>query len=422
MQNDGKKYQLGSNAFWMWPIAVIPGGMTMIALSDGAFIAAGISALFTWILIYLGLRLRVEHKIRTTHFRPRGGEARALPTDVVDPAYADAPQQPLRIKIVDGDALLADVRANARDFADQQRGWRKIRSEAPAGIVILGLGLLSAYSPRYGAIAMGLVIVGFVAAYIVERLIRRGDAADDRTDERPPPDRQAGLLMLRVFGESVIGRAVAVCWWQGGHGWSALLAGPDMMAPEPSVGALVNAYATSDDRIDEIKAEYAREGGLVQTKAEADAALLKYRMDSRYETRLLCDHGIWRYVVDEMAKINEFIVFDLSGVDEVAAGALYELDMILKRVPLGKVLFVIDDETPVEEVEAAAQAMWRRVGGQSPNLADGGGTMLIARFAVDNLLIRAAGGRLDPGFVEEIMWPLGDLIRRDGRNVTGCDR
>lgn len=402
-------------------IAVFLAGFSIFALIDGAYVVAGVLGILAWCSLYLGLRGEVEDRIRTSHFSRRGltedddaPKSRPEPKREALHAPNDGapPGQPLRIDVVDGDAMLADVRKNALDFENSQRGWKNFWAHTWPVLGFFGLCALFWHSVPYGLIALALVVVAAIAVTIHERRQRRENPPMQINRPKTPPDRRTRLLMLRVFGESVIGPAIATAWGQAGYGWPVLLAGPDIMAPPPALGSLVRAYSQASEPFESLKQTYAGSGALVRTIADADAALSIYRNTPAHETRLLCDHDVWQYLVEETAKAVQYIVFDLSGVDESAAGALYELDMVLQRVPLDQVLFVVDYETPIAGIEAAARAIWSRVEQSSPNSKSSGSTMLLARFRVDNLLRRAAAERLDPDLIEEIMWPIGDLIRR----------
>jgi hypothetical protein len=67
-----------------------------------------------------------------------------------------------------------------------------------------------------------------------------------------------------------------------------------------------------------------------------------------------------------LAAEADSVLMDLRSFSPSNQGCIFELQQLLKTVPLDRVVFLIDDTTDRAFLEQALQEAWARVGAKSP--------------------------------------------------------
>jgi len=147
------------------------------------------------------------------------------------------------------------------------------------------------------------------------------------------------LLILRVFGRGGIARAIADVW-QLDEGATTLLAGPEWMDQNPDP-MTVFAAADAPDPLAAIGAR----GKAIRNSGDLAVALDRRKVDFFRQHVLICDHGVWREAVTRLVDQADYVLFDLSGFHGDAEGCRFELELLMERVPIDRVLYVIDAKT-----------------------------------------------------------------------------
>lgn len=180
---------------------------------------------------------------------------------------------------------------------------------------------------------------------------------------RGAPAATGALLMLRVFkpsdrSEAFTDRFLAR-WRFAGPVW--MIAGPD----------LAGAYMEPDEF-------FAFLGRRLHERFIASAAELPARLlalddrrdpDSRFRVNeLYCSNITWRDAAVALIDHADVVLLDLRELTNERAGTLYELEQVLRRLPLHKVVVVVDAADPVP-LQTAIQDAWQRVGGNAMAMA-----------------------------------------------------
>jgi hypothetical protein len=174
----------------------------------------------------------------------------------------------------------------------------------------------------------------------------------------------APLLLLRVFKPS--GRSEAFMdrflarWRFAGPTW--MIAGPDL------AGALMEP--------DEF---FAYLGRRLAQRYIADAGQIRERVaaldgardpDGRFRvSELFCANTTWQQAVLALIEGAGVIVLDLREYNPSRAGTRYELQELLRRAPLERVLFLTDEPGDAPQVRAAITEAWDVVGTRAERTA-----------------------------------------------------
>ncbi|MBN2092238.1 hypothetical protein JW964_21645 [candidate division KSB1 bacterium] len=74
-----------------------------------------------------------------------------------------------------------------------------------------------------------------------------------------------------------------------------------------------------------------------------------------------------------MLSQNAIVLMDLRGFGPHRQGCIYELSVLCDSMPLGAVVFLIDDTTDFKFLKRTLEQLWNTRGRHSPNLNDEGG-------------------------------------------------
>lgn len=238
------------------------------------------------------------------------------------------------------------------------------------------------------------ITAGF-AAYIglLHTLLRRARCV-------LPPQAPKRLLLLRVFGaasprEQLLD-VLDDTWRRVGR--IDLIAGTDLaMRTFASLAVEALLLRRSDARF-------------LKVEAEVDARLadLRDRLegDLRYPVNEICCYAtVWQTVVVRLARASDAVLLDLRGFTRANAGCVFELETVVRDVPLDRVVVLVDERTDEPALRAVAQAAWNDLGADSANAAANRRTRLLllrldgraALDAVPPAVFRAAFGDAGAG-------------------------
>jgi hypothetical protein len=80
-----------------------------------------------------------------------------------------------------------------------------------------------------------------------------------------------------------------------------------------------------------------------------------------------CLQEIWPYVVDSLASTADVVLMDLRGFGEANRGVMFELSLLLRRVPLERVVFLTDSRTDKRVLSEVIHHVGMRLPTGSPN-------------------------------------------------------
>ena len=91
-------------------------------------------------------------------------------------------------------------------------------------------------------------------------------------------------------------------------------------------------------------------------------------MDGRYPiNEFLCLASVWQAVVARLADFADVVVMDLRGFYAANRGAAFELALVVQRIPLSKLVLMIDETTDATQVARIVHGAWARLPPTSPN-------------------------------------------------------
>ncbi len=114
------------------------------------------------------------------------------------------------------------------------------------------------------------------------------------------------------------------------------------------------------DRVDERR--------LLPIRNVAPSTIWSYDRFGGYRTRALLCHGLfWKDAIDILLASMDLVVLDLSGLTEANAGTLHELQRVIDRVPLRRVVFIADPHSSLSYLRRLIETAWGRMAQGSPN-------------------------------------------------------
>ncbi len=180
------------------------------------------------------------------------------------------------------------------------------------------------------------------------------------TDDRPPQ-----LLLLRVFS---LGRrserlfdGISRVWRHAGS--IRMIAGPDLAATtvEPHEfldfvgGRLARRFIGDREGLDR---------RLAETTALRDP-------DGRYRVNdFFCHDDTWKMVLARLAADSDAVLMDLRGFGPSNKGCVFEVYELLARVPLSRVVLVVDATTDRKFLDDTLRGGWAAAGASSVNAGD----------------------------------------------------
>jgi hypothetical protein len=84
-------------------------------------------------------------------------------------------------------------------------------------------------------------------------------------------------------------------------------------------------------------------------------------------TMPLCHGAYWRRAVDRLLAMVDVVALDLSGIQEHNLSTAYEVQRVIDRVPVERVVFLADRRSSTEYIEELLRLAWTRMAADSPN-------------------------------------------------------
>ncbi|MEP7284041.1 MAG: hypothetical protein ABI696_18840, partial [Rubrivivax sp.] len=249
------------------------------------------------------------------------------------------------------------LRRIARRYAAKRFSDVQLAQGAYWGLITVfsaGTALMLSFEPRTGA-AMEWVAAAILLLWLLWRGLQRVVLWALARRHAPPP--LPALLLLRVFKPS--GRSEAFSdrflarWRFAGPVW--MIAGPD----------LAGAYMEPDEFLAFVDRS-------LRTRFIADAAELPGRLvaldgardpDGRCRvSELFCSNHTWQAAVLALMERAGVVLLDLREYTPARAGTRFELEAVLRRVALARVLVLIDAHGSPQAAQDEIQAAWQRIG------------------------------------------------------------
>jgi hypothetical protein len=93
-----------------------------------------------------------------------------------------------------------------------------------------------------------------------------------------------------------------------------------------------------------------------------------------------CYDDTWQTVLSRLADESDAVLMDLRGFSPQNRGVTHEINELIDHVPLGRVVFVVDDTTDEGFLRGTVQEVWDRMRPDSPNRASTPGRLHLFRF------------------------------------------
>jgi hypothetical protein len=107
--------------------------------------------------------------------------------------------------------------------------------------------------------------------------------------------------------------------------------------------------------------------------------------DGRYRVNdFFCHDDTWRTVLSRLANECDAVLMDLRGFSRENTGCVFEIQELVRVVPLNKVVLIIDNRTDEESLRAIAQRAAAQAGPASPNRSLAAGSAQLFRFTTLN--------------------------------------
>lgn len=100
---------------------------------------------------------------------------------------------------------------------------------------------------------------------------------------------------------------------------------------------------------------------------------------------LLCHGAFWKDAVEAVLDRVDLVALDLSGLTESNAGTLYELQRVIDRFPIERVMFLADQRSKKRFITDQIQYAWRHMHEGSPNAVT---TPKVAIVAITDYIAR----------------------------------
>jgi hypothetical protein len=103
------------------------------------------------------------------------------------------------------------------------------------------------------------------------------------------------------------------------------------------------------------------------TRIAATTIRVRDRYGSYPIRPVLCHGTYWRSAVDTILERTDLVVLDLSGYTDKHAGTRYELQRVVDRVPVERVVFLADGRSSRRVLRRELNAAWAQMSPRSPN-------------------------------------------------------
>jgi hypothetical protein len=130
--------------------------------------------------------------------------------------------------------------------------------------------------------------------------------------------------------------------------------------------------------------------------------------DGRFRTNeFFCHADTWQETMRRLAGRCDAVLMDLRGFAPSNAGCLYEIGQLLDGVPLGRVVFLVDETTDEKFLRSTFERLWAAVPPGSPNRR-------LAAPRVTLFPVQQASGRTIGGLLRLLLATGGDEVVRQG--------
>lgn len=103
--------------------------------------------------------------------------------------------------------------------------------------------------------------------------------------------------------------------------------------------------------------------------------------DGRFRVNdFFCHDDTWKMVLLRLVSESDAVLMDLRGFSPDNAGCVFEVNELINVVPLGHVVFIIDDTTDEKFLRQTVQDSWDRMPPDSPNRLPSSEQLRLLRF------------------------------------------
>ncbi|MET0457659.1 MAG: hypothetical protein ABW195_00300 [Ilumatobacteraceae bacterium] len=95
-------------------------------------------------------------------------------------------------------------------------------------------------------------------------------------------------------------------------------------------------------------------------------------------TSLLCHGSFWKEAVDVLLERVDLVALDLSGLRERNEATRYELQRVIDRFPVERLVLLVDEQSNRKWLEVQIRDVWSRMTAGSPNAVGGPRRVLLA--------------------------------------------
>ncbi|QSQ25982.1 hypothetical protein JY651_14095 [Pyxidicoccus parkwayensis] len=158
----------------------------------------------------------------------------------------------------------------------------------------------------------------------------------------PRLERRAGILFLRAFRKPKQSNRITRHFARNfnEHGPLHFIAGPDLATTAVDLAAALSWL------LGRAKSRFIR--STAEASLRVNAAMLP-RRDGRFDvSELACFDDTWRDVVALLAERVDGVIIDLRGYDQGSAELSWELELMLSKVPLDRLILLTDAQTDRE--------------------------------------------------------------------------
>ncbi|MEV4019943.1 hypothetical protein AB0J35_56650 [Nonomuraea angiospora] len=96
----------------------------------------------------------------------------------------------------------------------------------------------------------------------------------------------------------------------------------------------------------------------------------------------LCHGAYWKRAVDTLLDLADLVVIDLSGFQKENIGTGYELQRVIDRYPIHRVVVLADTGSDTRYLATHIGHAWSRMAPDSPNAGEGTRSLLVGQIAV----------------------------------------
>jgi len=190
------------------------------------------------------------------------------------------------------------------------------------------------------------------------------------------PRRKLNLLILRVFS---LGRrserlfdVLSMYWRYIGN--IRLIAGPD----------LATTTMEPHEFLEFLSGRLARR--FIDTPRTLDLRISEMDLAPDYDGQFrvndfFCYDDTWRMVLSRLVGESDVVLMDVRGFSSQNAGCIFEINELINIMPLGQVLFIVDQTTDETFLRQTIQQSWEQMKSTSPNRVLTSGLLHVFHFS-----------------------------------------